>query len=370
MRKSWLVTIIAFGLSVSLTACQEVNVPVDKTTEASVGTEASFEGMETTEEGSLRPGESTDAPETEEVQESETETGTGEDDVQGEQEIPQHTTELVAAGDDVVQRISTGQTVLVDLDGDGTDEKLMVVMEEEWFSGNSRPFLNPAILINEHYFTKEMFREMYAENPYEDHFYLIDLDVSDQWIEIALLSSGPSIDPQTHFYRYQDGELICIGSVPDALYVAEDGTMSAAILGDGKYTGKAEVYIVENAWAILTWKLTNAESFEAMIEWEMPEYYDYINRRAHALEVIREFPIYNEKVENTENISYLPVGTSFDFICYYPKEGWLGFCYGDEGEIGWIKVINHDNGSKIILPANINKTNGLHEYISGLVNAD
>ena len=85
MRKSWLVTIIAFGLSVSLTACQEVNVPVDKTTEASVGTEASFEGMETTEEGSLRTGESTDALETEEVLESETETEIGEDDVQGDQ---------------------------------------------------------------------------------------------------------------------------------------------------------------------------------------------------------------------------------------------------------------------------------------------
>lgn len=63
-------------------------------------------------------------------------------------------------------------------------------------------------------------------------YYLIDLDTSDKYIDIAILDRGLNDDYSTYFFRYVDYNLMYMGCVPDLLsndsfQIYQDGTMSA-----------------------------------------------------------------------------------------------------------------------------------------------
>lgn len=339
--------VIMLSLCVGLTACQTADVGGDISTE-NVRNETEIPTEESSQEVTEAPTEesielSTEPQETEsqETKPPTTEALETEEPATEAEEIPVHTEFTQTAGDEVVQPFDLGTTVLVDLDGDGVKEKVLVMIEESVSNWSGMTFYSyyPAVLINEHYFEKEQVNHLYAESPYHDYFYLMDLDVTDQWIEIALREAGPSGDPRTTFFRYHDGQMICIGSVPNVLWIKEDGTMSSTVLGDGRYTGNTFHRVLETAWAVKTWKLVNSTAFEATIEEEIPEYYEFTLYRTKEewCEVIEELQIYGEKNENSDEIIILPIGTKLEFLRHYPEGDWIEIVFGEEEVHGWMQ---------------------------------
>lgn len=369
MKRRLFGLVIVLSLCLGLTACRESNVAAD------ISTEDMKNEMETAVESTVAPSQeeteaSTEEPETESTEEPVTEeqpttTPETEEPTTEAAGILGHTKYTQVAGDGVVQPFDLGTTVLVDLDGDGVDEQLMVIMEEL-----PTPWSYPSVLINEHYFTRKEVNGLYAEMPYRDYFYLMDLDVTDQWIEIALREAGPSGDPKTTFFRYHDGEMICIGSVPNVLWIKEDGTMSSTVLGDGKYTGKARLDIIQTDGAEKTWGLVNGAEFNASIEEVIPEFYEFsiLSDLEYWCSIRQELPVYKEMIADADQMIILPVGTKIEFRRYYPIDGWIELISTEKETLGWIKL-EGDESSQMIMPINVERWS-LRGYVDGLNFAD
>lgn len=58
-------------------------------------------------------------------------------------------------------------------------------------------------------------KDVYMDHTYDGEVRLLDLDKSDNFIEIAFFDEGPSADPQYHIYRYDGKELYKLGNIDD-----------------------------------------------------------------------------------------------------------------------------------------------------------
>ncbi len=123
--------------------------------------------------------------------------------------------------------VAVGETVRVDLDGDGTEDELTLNMEE-----NSDYVYVPQLNINGANYS-DIFDEnqCYFAYPYEQYV-LVDIDESDEFIEIAVQDYGMSDDPMTVFLRYNGSQVIYLGAINDRisdLHIVNDGkgTLSA-----------------------------------------------------------------------------------------------------------------------------------------------
>ncbi|MBQ8814028.1 MAG: hypothetical protein IJZ85_06015 [Lachnospiraceae bacterium] len=366
-RMGWFV--IVLSLCLGLTACQDRNVAGDVSTEDVQNEVEGSSEAETTEAPQLESEEENGSEETaEETTEAATEEPVTEAPTTEAERISFHMDNPIAFSGDIVQRVESGNTVLVDLNGDGVEERLTVQFEDI----KGYPSISPVLQIDELFFTrKEVTEFYYLEVPETEYYYLIDLDTADKWVEIAFYKTGPSSDPGTLFLRYNDGELVCVGRVPVGPPLRDNGETGYTVLGDGKITGRGRYSVVETSWANMTWKLTDGSEFHAVIDEEIPEYYEFVLYRTKEewLEVTHELPIYTEMREDTDQIVTLPVGTKMEFVRHYPEGDWLELIYGEEENVGWIRVIRSEKGTTI-LPVNTDQWFGLYTYIDGFNTAD
>ena len=73
---------------------------------------------------------------------------------------------------------------------------------------------------------------LWLENPDVEYYYIVDLDVNDSYRELAIGDCGSDGETCTHYFRYQQGELIYLGRIsglPDdhTTLFHGDGTVSA-----------------------------------------------------------------------------------------------------------------------------------------------
>jgi hypothetical protein len=95
-------------------------------------------------------------------------------------------------------------------------------------------------------------------------YYIMDIDTSDSYREIAILDEGPSDDPVTHFFRFDGKELLYCGSVTD---FPERSTFHA--YGDGSITASKRLGILQTWWAEATWKLNE----DCILEEQISDFY-------------------------------------------------------------------------------------------------
>ncbi len=129
-----------------------------------------------------------------------------------------------------------GAAGTADLDGDGQQD--MISYQCTIDEATSEPI--PVLVINDTDFSDALKDEnaflTEGANEYSaDKYYIVDLDVSDKYLELAIRDSGPSDDPVTFFLRYDGQKLAYLGCIGDFV-----GKSTTILNGDG--TIQADVH--------------------------------------------------------------------------------------------------------------------------------
>lgn len=312
---------------------------------------------------------------------------------------------------DTVVPLAMGTTVGVDLNGDGIQELVQVSFGSvSGPQGNSKPQWSamyhelPVVRIDDYIFDEEYLLENvvhYAENADIATWYIFDVDVNDGYKEIGLHEEGPSDDPYTTLFRYEDGVLRSIGGFSDspiresrgswALNEGDDyqalvnsldrSNIQIQVPGDGTIYATQRIDILETSFAEGLWKLQNGDSFaEAVLGLQTREEYEYkgyeerINSE-YCPHVHGELQVFTQK-DFASEVVVLAQGEKVILYHFYPdvegesKDGWVELLYGENFQMSaWIYVDNHFQ----IYQADINgeeKYVGSHKLIDNLSFAD
>lgn len=128
-------------------------------------------------------------------------------------------------------------------------------------------------------------------------YYIVDLDTSDSFAEIAILDNGPSDDPVTHFFRYNKGQLSYLGGIYGLL--TDSNTRNN---GDGSITGRQLISLLETVTVPVTYVLKNGKLEQKEEDWY---YIDDSNLpqefRSH--DILKDVVVYTDKDQNSETVT-------------------------------------------------------------------
>ncbi|MBQ6697202.1 MAG: hypothetical protein IJN16_10910 [Lachnospiraceae bacterium] len=283
------------------------------------------------------------------------------------QEPPEDTEIIGWLWGETVTPLSVNTTISVDLDEDGKEELISVT-----FSENDDLFLvSPQIRVNDTVFDETYMREtigLYMEAPDIATWYIFDVDLQDGYKEIAVYEDGPSGDPWTTLFRYEDGQLRKIGGFSDkpiddwSMYYEGMGgdfdtyvdsidrsKINIKVPGDGTIYASQRVDVMETNFAEGMWKLEHGESFaDASLELQLREMYEFFGYGADRGEftptVIDTLQVYTKPDFETEQI-VLTQGENLDLYRYYPQDsenGWVQIAYHNRESFGWLYLHGYD----------------------------
>lgn len=137
---------------------------------------------------------------------------------------------------------------------------------------------------------------------------------------LIVYDEGPSGDPLTHFFYYQDGRLWKAGEMPDNITECE---INAA----GEMAGYYRFDLMQTEWAKVTWVLTDNG-----IIIKGQEYYEHAGTQG--LELLTELPVHSEMNLDSETtmLSPGPVG-----LHYTDMENWY-YIADENGNGGWFHI--------------------------------
>lgn len=241
-----------------------------------------------------------------------------------------------------------------DLDGDGVLDLVQVKALEPGKSGNL--YLSdsglPSIQVNDRSFGAD---DLYSMGLYEENldvatYYIFDLDMSDAYKEIGVYFEGPSFDPVTWLFRYQDGTLSKIGCFraapiqetypmyysygdpgldPQTYQQILDDVKRDEILitvpGDGTVMAWGRYDVLETSWAERLWELDDRDG--KLKEVEREEYVFGQWERENPVTLKEEIRVYDSR-ESGASVITLPAGEPIAFYSYQPREGWMKLVYG------------------------------------------
>lgn len=117
--------------------------------------------------------------------------------------------------------VSVGETVTIDIDGDGSADEVKFDVEE-----SSDYTYIPTLVINGATYSNVFDdNQCYFAYPY-DRYVIMDIDDSDNFLEIAVQDYGMSDDPMTAFLRYDGSKVTYLGEIYDRvsdMYIVNDG---------------------------------------------------------------------------------------------------------------------------------------------------
>lgn len=224
----------------------------------------------------------------------------------GEWKIIRKNEETKGNQNSIAKEINLGETVSVDLDGDGKLENIYYSLDD--------------FKINEVSYKKDI-EDVYLDNPDQHTFIVVDLDKKDNQKEIVLKVEGPSDDPVAHFYTYKNG-LIKLGKAETALsYTSFDG--------DGNFYGDVRLDILQTWFAPETWSLKNNKIVRNADHIYYPN--QYIGSKVI---LKKELPIHENLTDSTEPIIVKPQEVKIT------RTDNKKFCYleATDGTAGWFEV--------------------------------
>lgn len=187
---------------------------------------------------------------------------------------------------DILTKVSFGATSEIDLNGDGAAETVSADLAHD---DGYDPI--PELTVSGKTFDSAYMRDelsFFTTDPETEHYYFLDLDTSDSFVEIAFFDYGPSDDPYTYVLRYTGDNLILLGG-----FSASPDDSSTTIPGDGTVSAVTRCDIIQTDWTMGTWKLAG----EKLEEQELTE---------------GEFMAYHERYG-----SDYPVTTKRDFHTFF-----------------------------------------------------
>jgi len=250
----------------------------------------------------------------------------------------------------LVYLIPDGETCAFDLNGDGELEQIVFDWEQGsiFMANYSDCLLN----IDRHQLTEELELSIRLKLP---HYAIVDLDTSDQWLELAVPDSGASADDVTWFYRYDAGELIPLGYIQGQIGSAyADGTPEVVVNGDGTITAPWLLRVLQTWWTTTEYGLVDGQLQVLPKEWFIPRSSD---KDLYECRSGSNMPFQSEEAlvgytgpEGTGEAIDLPVGTWLRQLST-AENGWAKFdyqipdgenqdyWYGSNAEI-WIQTNN------------------------------
>lgn len=141
---------------------------------------------------------------------------------------------------------------LADIDGDGFDEKIVL---DPVRTGS--PAVNTSFTIR--------VGDSAIQGNYEDFeadFSIVDIDDSDEFMEIAVSSYGPSSDLNTAFYHYDGKDLKFMGDLQGFYGMTEWGEGELKIDGSGKVRTLVKTYFIQTWFHEEEYLLKDDLSFE------------------------------------------------------------------------------------------------------------
>lgn len=181
-----------------------------------------------------------------------------------------------------------GQDAAIDLDGDGKDDVVHYELSKYTDYGNEYDYVK-SLSINGTEYASEGAEYAWntldkwgipMETPYTEAYYVVDLDISDQYREIAICDWGASDDLDTYFIRYDGGNITYLGMVP-GFPTSDNYKMD----GKGQIQAEGNLLIFQTWWAVYTWKLDENNTL-------VQETQDMYQAAASSMEYNKEFPVH------------------------------------------------------------------------------
>lgn len=216
----------------------------------------------------------------------------------------------------VSNRVPDQNITYLDMDGDKRAEKIVLAPIE----GEHEPNW-----VLEYYSLQigEAVREDYAYNLANT---LWAWSPDGKEILLILYEDGPSADPCSYFYRYQDGEIFRIGSFLQDI-------RNCTFHPDGTITGGILAEIVQTDWVEVSWRINE----DGILEEIPQESYDFL--AGNDVELFMELPVY-EKMGGGESFMIEPqtilfrkISADFHWILLETKEGKQGWVHVENFEI-------------------------------------
>lgn len=208
------------------------------------------------------------------------------------------------------------KAVNVDLDGDGTKEKILYTGKDLRINGVSQ--------------SQSIKSDVWSNEPNQKHFVIVDINSVDPSKEIGILTDGPSDDYETFFYSYSNGYLSDIGSVPA---IMDD--LSKSFDGKGYIYGDKRLSVLQTWYAPARWKLEGQTVFMDPDDLYYPIVYDY----QKTVILKEDLPIYKNIGDPDPTGTMKPQKVEF---LATDNSNWCQI-KGKDGTTGWFKFDRFDH---------------------------
>lgn len=219
-------------------------------------------------------------------------------------------------------KCDASETAEVDLDGDGTPDRISYQVSEQ-DNGEFQCLLT----VNGE--TCDASELTYMIAPVEDTFYITDILESDGVLEIAVLDEGPSNDPVTSFFRYED-TLSYIGQVAGFPFAEENGGING-FDGVGNIVGRVRMDLIETTYLEGYWH------YDGWVSYQTTAWHNFLPTNGHTL--YTDLPVHYEMDETSATTVIPPQEVFFlgsdmyEWILVKGKDGSWGYMQVKDGRV-------------------------------------
>ncbi|MDE7272742.1 MAG: hypothetical protein K2N95_06715 [Lachnospiraceae bacterium] len=224
----------------------------------------------------------------------------------------------------IANSVENQSTAELDLDGDGNTEK--IILEPSKDPNNAQFFQEDDPLAHYHLQVGSAEFEGFGRN-IENNIWAVSLDGKN--ILLVLYENGPSDDPYTCLFQYQDGKIIETGGFADDI-------RQCRISPDGIITGTIRMDVVQTDYVTMSWHLGPTGLLE-----EIPQdVYDFTS--GNWVELLETLPLHTA-LKSTETFDAAPQKVKFRKTS--SDASWV-LIETESGQQGWMHL-DHFNVAEL-----------------------
>lgn len=266
--------------------------------------------------------------------------------------------------DAAVMAIPLGESIFVDLDGNGIKEKVTIGAKPSSNSDNPWRSAIPTLTIGEKTFEEKDFSEQIGTGELDaEAWYLLDIDKEDSYREIGVFHKYAPTGAETVLFRFQEGKLACIGRFDGRLLDAPIITLTQepdweklkqetfenvrtdVVFGDGTIQSSMLSFVLDTDIISVVWKLEDAGKFRTKLVLCEQDYYEFALGENYQRVLKADCLFYAQRGEKDGNTVLIPAGTKVRFLRYDPKEKWFEITYNNNEKSAWFQVIKEWEGN-------------------------
>ena len=230
-----------------------------------------------------------------------------------------------------IAQISIGEATEADLDGDGVQDNILydIIPARQDDSGCWTNSLPCKLIVNDTNFLDLKQSNpldpygYWMENPETGSYFLVDLDTSDNYLEIAITDWGSNDYLSTLLFRYDAGELTCLGIVPGL-----PDQQETVYHGDGTVSAATQLDVMQTWKGVRTYSLTDGQMQPIEGEFFAP-----IPRADHPVTLIAPLTVFEQPDLAADTLVLQPSEEPLEFPLT-DGEHWVEVKCAD-GSSGW-----------------------------------